>query len=82
MAGAAEVLPAGGVLYLYGPFFRKEQQTAPGNAAFDRSLRAENAAWGLRELEAVTELAGLNGLRFEEAVEMPANNLSVVFKRG
>ena len=82
MAGAAKVLPAGGVLYLYGPFLRDGRQTAPGNAAFDRCLRAENPDWGLRELEAVTGLAGRNGLAFEEAVEMPANNLSVVFVRG
>ncbi len=81
MAGAARVLPPGGVLYLYGPYRRGGKHTAPSNAAFDESLRARNPAWGLRDVEAVAELAGGHGLTFGEIVEMPANNLSLILTR-
>ena len=51
MAGAGALLPAGAPLYIYGPFRRDGRHTAPSNAAFDRSLRAENPDWGVRDLE-------------------------------
>jgi hypothetical protein len=81
MAGAGRILPPGGMLYLYGPFKRAGQHTAPSNAAFDQSLQAQDAAWGVRDLEAVTALAQEQGLGLLEVVEMPANNLSVVFRQ-
>ena len=81
VAGAARILPPGGVLYLYGPYFRGGHHTAPSNAAFDASLRAQNPDWGLRDLDAVTELAGIRGLVLCEVVDMPANNLSLVSTR-
>lgn len=81
VAGAGEVLGAGGVLFLYGPFRRFGRHTAPSNEAFDASLRASDPQWGVRDLEAVTELAGTAGFDVEEVVEMPANNLSVVLRR-
>jgi hypothetical protein len=81
MKGAGAVMPGKGVLYLYGPFKRGDTHTAPSNAAFDQGLRAENPAWGVRDLESVTELAEANGLALLEVVEMPSNNLSVVFKK-
>ncbi|OLP20497.1 SAM-dependent methyltransferase [Leptolyngbya sp. 'hensonii'] len=81
MAGADRILPAGGVLYLYGPFQRHGQHTAPSNAAFDESLQSQNPAWGVRHLEEVAAAAAARNLELEEVVEMPANNLSVVFRR-
>ena len=47
----------------------------------DRGLRAENPAWGVRDLEAVADLAESAGLVLSETVEMPSNNLSVVFEK-
>ena len=82
MRGAGRVLPAGGPLILYGPYRRGDVPTAPSNEAFDESLRARNPEWGLRRLEDVTAEAAANGLRFERVVEMPANNVSLVFRRG
>jgi hypothetical protein len=79
--GAGRVLPARGVLYLYGPFQEHGRHTAPSNEAFDVSLRARNPAWGVRDLDEVTELAVSNGFELIERVAMPANNLSVVFRR-
>ena len=77
--GAARVLPPNGTLFLYGPYFRPGVVPAPGNTAFDRDLRARNPAWGLRDLEAVAMLAAQHGFSPPQIVEMPANNLSLVF---
>jgi len=79
--GARDVLPNGGVLLLYGPFRRYGGHTAASNAAFDAQLRVHDPAWGLRDLEAVVELAGVAGLELDEVVDMPANNLSVIFRK-
>jgi SAM-dependent methyltransferase len=82
MAGAARVLEEGGVLYLYGPYKIDGRHTASSNAAFDAALRAQNPAWGIRDLADVAALAERNGLTLTETAAMPANNLSVVFRRG
>lgn len=78
---AARLLPAGGPLYLYGPYRQGGVPLAPSNAVFDDSLRRRNPKWGLRELEAVAELAGAAGFGEPQVTAMPANNLSVVFRR-
>lgn len=81
IAGAGRLLGAGGVLYLYGPFRRDGRHTAPSNAAFDADLRARDPRWGVRDLEAVAALANGAGFAPPEIVAMPANNLSVIFRR-
>jgi hypothetical protein len=81
LTGASRILPGGGVLFLYGPYRRYGAHTAPSNAAFDAQLRAHDPAWGLRDLEEVVELAGAAGLALSEVVDMPANNLGVVFRK-
>jgi SAM-dependent methyltransferase len=81
IAGAARVLPAGGLLYLYGPYKIGGRHTAPTNLAFDEQLRARDPAWGIRDLNDVTALAGQHGFALAETVPMPANNLSVIFRR-
>lgn len=78
--GAARVLSQGAPLILYGPFMREGRHTAESNAAFDASLRARDPRWGVRELEVVTALARDRGFVEERVIEMPANNLSVVFR--
>lgn len=80
--GASRVLSCGGLLFLYGPYKRNGQHTAPSNEAFDREfLKARNPAWGVRDLEAVAALAEEAGFAPPKIVEMPANNLSVLFRR-
>jgi SAM-dependent methyltransferase len=81
MAGAGRQLRGGGHLFLYGPYKRDGEHTAPSNQAFDASLRARNPDWGVRDLEAVTALAQENGLRPVKIAEMPANNLVLAFER-
>ena len=81
MRGAGHLLAPGAPLILYGPYRRAGVATAPSNEAFDQSLKARNPAWGLRDLDRVTAEAEARGLSFERLVEMPANNLSLVFRR-
>jgi SAM-dependent methyltransferase len=81
MRGAASVLSRGAPLVLYGAYVRGDGPTAPSNLAFDESLRARNRQWGLRRLEAVRAEAETNGLAFERLFEMPANNLTIVFRK-
>ena len=79
--GAARLLPKTGTLFLYGPYFRDSAETATSNLAFDRDLRARNPDWGIRALEDVVALAQANGFAVPLVIEMPANNLSLVFRR-
>ena len=79
--GARALLAAGGILFLYGPYRRFGRHTSPGNEQFDLDLRAQNPDWGLRDLEAVSDLAAHTGFDLEEVVDMPANNFSLVFRR-
>ena len=79
--GAGRHLAPDGVLITYGPYFEHDVPTAPSNLAFDESLRARNPAWGIRQLEAVAEEARRAGLVLAQRVEMPANNLLLVFRR-
>ena len=81
MRGAGRLLGAGAPLYLYGAYRRQGVATTASNEAFDESLKARNPQWGLRRLEDVAAEAERNGLRLERVVEMPANNLSVVFRK-
>jgi hypothetical protein len=74
-------LRPGCVLYLYGPFRENGVHTAPSNAVFDESLRTRNPEWGVRDVADLTELARAHGLSFAERVGMPANNLSLIFRR-
>ena len=81
MAGAGRILPADGILYIYGPYKQGGKHTAPSNEAFDMSLRQQNPQWGVRDLDEVIAAASSQQLFLVETVQMPANNLSVVFKR-
>jgi hypothetical protein len=81
IAGAGRLLPSGGILYLYGPFKRDGEHTSISNEDFDESLRAQNPEWGVRDLEAVVDLATQQGLKLIEILPMPANNLSVVCQK-
>jgi len=81
IAGAARHLAPGGRLFVYGPFLRDGAHTAPSNADFDASLRARNAAWGLRDTRDLAALANETGLMLAEIIPMPANNFVLVFAR-
>ena len=67
-------------LMLYGPFLRKEKQTSESNLNFDQSLKIQNPLWGLRNLENVNQIAFKNGFKLDKVIDMPANNLSVIYR--
>ena len=79
--GAARLLTHGEVVYLYGPYRVDGRHTAESNAAFDAALRAQDPGWGVRDVERVVDAARARGFEFVESVAMPANNLSVVFRK-
>jgi SAM-dependent methyltransferase len=81
IAGAGRTLARGGLLYLYGPYQIDGRHTAPSNQDFDARLRAQNPLWGVRDLTEVAGLAKPHGLELAETAAMPANNLSVIFRR-
>jgi hypothetical protein len=80
MAGAASVLEPGGLLYLYGPY-RVGGEMVESNHHFDAWLRARDPRFGVRALEDVAAEAVRAGFGPPSVTEMPANNLSVVFRR-
>ncbi|QPC88473.1 DUF938 domain-containing protein [Mesorhizobium sp. NBSH29] len=79
--GATRLLECGGLLYLYGPFEEDDRETLPGNVAFNQSLKQRNPEWGLRNLSMLRGMAGDSGFEQIARIEMPANNLSVIFRR-
>ncbi len=81
MALAGSRLATGGLLVLYGPYREAEVPLAASNAAFDESLRARDPAWGLRDRDAVAAAAKAEGLALTRRIEMPANNLMLLFRR-
>ncbi len=77
IAEAARALAPGGRLCLYGPFLRGGRATSEGDAAFDASLRAQDARLGYKDLGRVMALMGAAGMGVE-VVPMPANNLMLI----
>ncbi|VWX58716.1 DUF938 domain-containing protein [Sphingorhabdus sp. 109] len=78
---AGKLLAPGAPFYLYGPYLRDDIETAPGNLAFERSLKSRNLRWGLRDVADMDALAARNGFTRESLVEMPANNISLVYRK-
>jgi len=81
LAGAGKVLAPGGPLILYGPYRREGVETAPSNEAFELWLKEKDPRFGLRYVEAVSAAAAVQGLELVRLVEMPANNLMLVYRK-
>ena len=79
--GAARSLSSPGLLFLYGPFKREGEHTAESNQRFDERLRGEDPRWGVRDLVDVQSVAAAAGFAPPEIIPMPANNLSLVFRK-
>jgi hypothetical protein len=82
LAHAGLLLPEGAPLVLYGPYLEADVETSLSNMAFDASLKARDPSWGLRPVSWIDGLAEGNGLHRTRRVEMPANNLMLVYRRG
>jgi SAM-dependent methyltransferase len=81
LAGAGRLLQQDGRLFVYGPFMRNGEHTAPSNAAFDAGLRRDNPDWGVRDIADIQAEAARTDLALAETIAMPANNLVLEFKR-
>ena len=81
LAGASRLLGPGGLVCLYGPFRVDGEHTSPGNVEFDRSLRAQDPEWGLRDVREVCDAARSAGFDHGKTFQMPANNLTLVLRR-
>lgn len=81
ICGGDRHLKQGGFLYFYGPFTRGGAHTAPSNEAFDQSLKSRDPSWGIRDVDEIDALAGEAGFELKSITEMPANNLSLIFRR-
>jgi len=79
--GVGAVLNPGGMLFVYGPFKYGGDFTTGSNAAFDEWLKIQNPASGIRDFEAVNDLAEAQGLTLANDYALPANNQLLVFKR-
>lgn len=82
VAAAGRLLPEGAPLILYGPWLEAGVETAESNWAFDASLKSRNPKWGLRDTAWMDALAASQGLRRTHRVEMPANNIMLVYRKG
>jgi hypothetical protein len=80
LRNVARLLPPSAVLFIYGPYKQHDVPLAESNAAFDASLRQQNAEWGLCYVEDIAEEAHKFGLRLDPVIAMPANNLSLIFR--
>jgi SAM-dependent methyltransferase len=81
VAGAGRTLPAGGILYTYGPYRIDDELAPASNVEFDRSLRSRDPRWGVRDIRDLRAAAEPHGLLLETIVAMPANNHSLIFRR-
>ncbi len=79
--GASKLLAGGSSLITYGPYRLHGRHTAPSNVAFDESLRARDARWGVRDIDQLSELGRKTGFGLEERVDMPANNMTLTWTR-
>jgi hypothetical protein len=79
--GASQLLNRGSPLITYGPYRLRGTHTAPSNAAFDENLRGRNPDWGVRDIDELAALADRTGFLLDERVDMPANNMTLVWRR-
>ncbi|MBA4764642.1 DUF938 domain-containing protein [Qipengyuania huizhouensis] len=78
---ASQVLTTGAPLILYGPSFENGKEAVPSNLAFDTSLRSRDPAWGIRYVSEMDDLAEHTGFVRTARHHMPANNLTLVYRR-
>ncbi|MCQ8887457.1 class I SAM-dependent methyltransferase [Pseudoalteromonas agarivorans] len=79
--GVTTHLVSQGVVCIYGPFKYQGQFTSASNEEFDRFLTQRDPFSGIRDFEAIEQLARHAGLTLISDTAMPANNQLLVFKR-
>ncbi len=79
--GAAKSLVFGGLVLLYGPFKFNGDFTTPSNADFDAFLKRQNSESGIRDFEALDDLAKKAGLVFLSRIDLPSNNQFLIWRK-
>lgn len=79
--GVGQVLTETGYLVVYGPFKYAGEFTTPSNADFDLWLKARDPESGVRDFEAVNQLAKSVDLELQKDHAMPANNQCLIWRR-
>ena len=79
--GAGRLLKKGQFLVLYGPFKIGDKHTSQSNYFFDSSLKMQNDLWGIKNLDEVCDESKKNGFSQESIIKMPANNLSIIYRK-
>jgi len=82
LKGAGKLLKKGQFLFLYGPFKIGNRHISQSNYFFDHSLKMQNNLWGIRNLQEVSDEALKNGFFQEDIIKMPANNFSIIYRKG
>lgn len=82
VAGCGRMLTPGGELVMYGPFAEDGVLTPQSNVDFDRSLRAQNSEWGIRDIAELRKAAEPHGLTLHQKVDMPSNNKMLFWRKG
>ena len=80
-AGVGPVLSKGGIFILYGPFNYNGTFTSESNRKFEDWLKSVDPNRGIRDFEAVNELAKRSALTLVDDIEMPANNRILVWRK-
>ena len=78
---SGKLLSNGKYLMLYGPFKIDNEHISQSNYLFDKSLKMQNKNWGVRNLDEVNKEAYNNGFAQKELIFMPANNISIIYKK-
>ena len=78
---SGKLLKYGKFLILYGPFKIEDKHISETNKLFDKSLKMQNKDWGVRNLEEVNKQARINGFQKSQTISMPANNLTLIYKK-
>ena len=78
---SGKLLKKGQFLMLYGPFKIGNKNTSQSNYFFDNSLKMQNDHWGIRDLDEVSKEGRKNGFFQEDAISMPSNNLSIIYRK-
>lgn len=74
-------LKSNALLCIYGPFKYSGEFTSPSNADFDLWLKRNNPLSGIRDFEAIRELAMHAGFQLVADHNMPANNQLLIWQR-
>tara|TARA_Y100001968_G_scaffold240110_1_gene223635 strand:- start:1578 stop:2201 length:624 start_codon:yes stop_codon:yes gene_type:complete len=78
---SSHLLKKGQILMIYGPFKKNGNHISESNASFDKYLKIQNKTWGIRDLDEITKLSAINGFKDKSIIQMPANNLSIIYEK-